>query len=153
MISAPMPGGSAPASLPRARGLDELHAFAPLVIYDGDCMFCASFAKMYRARESLGPLTLWNARDIEQPLLGLLMARYNLDDGMLFVEGERIYFGADAVHALALVTSGSSLFNRLNGAMFRSPKLARLLYPVLRAGRNASLALRGKSQIRDAPGR
>jgi predicted DCC family thiol-disulfide oxidoreductase YuxK len=136
-----------------ARGIDDLQAFAPLVIYDGDCLFCASFAKMYRARDSLGPLTLLNARDIEEPLLGLLMARYNLNEGMLFVEGGRIYFGADAVHALALVTSGSSLFNRLNGVIFRSPRLARLLYPVLRAGRNASLALRGKRQIHEAPER
>ncbi|MCG8545260.1 MAG: hypothetical protein MJE12_13750 [Alphaproteobacteria bacterium] len=42
---------------------------------------------------------------------------------------------------LALMGSPSGTFNRLNRATFRAPILARLLYPVLRAGRNLGLRI------------
>jgi predicted DCC family thiol-disulfide oxidoreductase YuxK len=126
---------------------EDLTALQPLVIYDGDCIFCASYVKMYRARKSLGDFRLLDARTIRPDLRSELMRRYDLNEGMLFVEGGVVYYGADAVHALALVTSGSGLFNKVNGAIFRSKALSRLLYPVLKAGRRLTLFLRGKSMI------
>jgi len=48
---------------------------------------------------------------------------------------------------LALLSTPSSGFNRLNAALFRSPTASRLLYPVLRAGRNAVLRLLGRGKI------
>jgi hypothetical protein len=44
----------------------------------------------------------------------------------------------------------SDLFNRLNAALFRSPRVARLLYPMLRGGRNAVLRLLGRTKLADA---
>ena len=58
------------------------------------------------------------------------------------------YHGHDCIHMLALLSTPSSAFNRLNAARFRAPRAARLLYPVLRTGRNAALRLLGRSKIR-----
>lgn len=126
---------------------DGLFALQPLVLYDGECVFCASYVKMYRARASLGRLTLLDARAIDPAVRAALMARYDLNEGMLFVEGGTVYHGADAVHALALVTSGSGLFNKANAAIFRSKPLARFLYPALKFGRRVTLFLRGRRLI------
>jgi len=59
----------------------------------------------------------------------------------------RTYHGADCLHVLAGLSSRSGLFNKLNAAVFRRRALARLLYPVLRAGRNATLGLLGRARF------
>jgi predicted DCC family thiol-disulfide oxidoreductase YuxK len=128
--------------------LDDLRRHSPVIIYDGDCIFCENYVRLYRARQSLGRIMLLNARELPEALKLDLKRSYDLNEGMLFIEGERVYFGADAVHALALVTSSSTIFNRLNGMVFRSKRLSRLLYPLLKFGRQMTLLVRGKSQIR-----
>jgi hypothetical protein len=47
-----------------------------------------------------------------------------------------------------MLTSGSDTFNRMNAAIFRSPTLSRLFYPILRAGRNATLRALGRTKVR-----
>src|SRR5262249_37501864 len=54
----------------------------------------------------------------------------------------------DALNALALLTTPSGHFNRATAWLFSSPALSRLLYPVLRAGRNATLTLLGRAPLR-----
>ena len=49
---------------------------------------------------------------------------------------------------MSLLTSRSGLLNRAIAAVFRSPRLARLLYPAMRLGRRVTLALLGRSTIR-----
>jgi hypothetical protein len=66
---------------------------------------------------------------------------------MIFAYGGRAYWGADAIHAIALLTARSGPFNRINAALFRNKMLARLAYPGLRAGRNLALFLKGRPQI------
>lgn len=88
-----------------------------------------------------------NAREIDEPIRADLMKQYDLNDGMLFVEGGKVYHGAEAVHALALVTSGVGWFNKINGAIFRSKSLSSALYPLLKAGRRLTLFVRGKKSI------
>ncbi len=102
---------------------------------------------MYRAKESLGALTLWNARELSEDLRNSIGANYDLNEGMLFVNAGHLFHGADAVHALALVTSGSTYLNRLNASIFRSQTLSKMLYPLLKLGRRLTLFLRGKSKI------
>jgi hypothetical protein len=48
---------------------------------------------------------------------------------------------------LALLSSRGTLFNRINALVFRSYERARLLYPILRAGRNVTLKILGRRKI------
>ncbi len=119
----------------------------PLLVYDGDCPFCASYVKLVRIREACGALELIDARAGGPAVDALVAAGYDLDEGMVLKIGAAYYHGADCIHALALMGSPSGLFNRFNAWVFASPKRARLLYPVLRACRNLALRLLMKKKL------
>lgn len=120
-----------------------------LIVYDGQCPFCSRYVKLVRLRESLGQVRLVNAREGGPIVEELQRAGVDLDEGMALKLDGRLYHGHDCLHMLALLSTPSSAFNRLNAALFRSPRAAWLLYPVLRAGRNTALRLLGRSKIRE----
>ena len=73
----------------------------------------------------------------------------DLDEGMAVMFQGRLYHGAGAMNMLAILGSDGGIFNRVNGALFRHPRLARLLYPVLVRGRWIALRLLGRRLIAD----
>jgi predicted DCC family thiol-disulfide oxidoreductase YuxK len=119
-----------------------------LIVYDGECPFCSRYVKLLRLRESLGSFELIDARTGHPAARDLAARGFDLDEGMALIDGESVYFGDECVHRLALMSTPVGAFNRLNAAIFRSPRLSALLYPALRAGRNATLFLLGRRKIR-----
>jgi len=117
------------------------------LVYDGDCPFCSRYVGLLRLRQALGPVTLINAREPHAIVERLRARGVDLNEGMALVDGDRISHGQDCIHELALMTTQSGLFNRLNAAIFRSRRASALLYPVLRAGRNATLRLLGRPRL------
>jgi predicted DCC family thiol-disulfide oxidoreductase YuxK len=117
------------------------------LIYDGDCPFCSRYAQLARIREALGPLRLINAREHPDLVRQLAEKGYDLDKGMVLQTGEKIYFGDECLNALALMSTRSGVFNTLTGAVFRSKKVSRWVYPVLRCGRNVILRILGRKKI------
>lgn len=117
------------------------------LLYDGECPFCSRYVRHVRLREAVGIVSMANAR--EQPALVAEASRlgYDVDTGMVLKLDGRYYHGADCVHALALLTTSSGWFNRLNALMFRSSAVAKVVYPVLRSGRNLVLKLLGRSRL------
>jgi predicted DCC family thiol-disulfide oxidoreductase YuxK len=134
--AAPKPGGTDLAALEDA-----------WLVYDGDCPFCSRYVRYVRFRDAVGEVHLVNAREGGPVVDEVVRHGLGLDEGMVLVMGGRLYHGADCIQALALMSSGSDTFNRLNAAVFRSASLARLLYPVLRAGRNGVLRALGRRKI------
>jgi predicted DCC family thiol-disulfide oxidoreductase YuxK len=120
------------------------------IVYDGDCPFCSAYVKLIRLRESLGRVELVNARDGGPLVAEALAAGADLDQGMALKLDGRFYFGDECVHRLALLSTPSGLFNRVNARVFRSRAASRTLYPVLRAGRNAALKLLGRRKFGDS---
>lgn len=119
------------------------------LIYDGDCPFCSRYVRYVRFRDAAGSVQLIDARDGGEIVEEILRAGYDLDEGMVLKVGDRIYHGADCIHALALMSSESGFFNKLNAWMFRSPARSRVLYPFLRTGRNCVLRLLGRRKFHD----
>ncbi len=118
-----------------------------VLVYDGDCPFCSRYVRLVRLRESLGGLTLVNARD-GGPIVDQVRAEgHDLDQGMVLMMDGHTYHGDACIHRIALMSSSSGLFNRLNRLVFSSPRASRLLYPVLRTGRNATLRLLGRRSL------
>ena len=72
---------------------------------------------------------------------------FDIDQGMVLKMNHQFYFGADAIHMLALIASPSTVFNRFNIWIFRSRRRSELLYPVLRACRNFLLKLLRRTKI------
>jgi predicted DCC family thiol-disulfide oxidoreductase YuxK len=121
------------------------------IVYDGACPFCTRYVRLLRLKEQVGEVRLVDARAPEgegHVVERLRSAGCDLDDGMAIVRGDRIAHGEDCVHQLALMSTTSGAFNRFNGWVFRSSTRARVLYPILRAGRNAMLRMLGIAKMR-----
>jgi predicted DCC family thiol-disulfide oxidoreductase YuxK len=111
------------------------------LVYDGDCPFCSRFVRYMRLRDSVGPLAMIDSRTGGPEVDEVCRLGFDLDQGMALKFHGSFYHGAACVHVLALLSTRSGLFNRTVSVAFRSPRAARLLYPVLRAGRNLTLVL------------
>ena len=125
------------------------------LVYDRQCPMCEYYCTLSRVRESAGRLVLVDARDGGPLMDEITGAGLDIDDGMVLKVGDRLYYGADAIHALSLLGTRSGVFNRLAFWTFRSRRVARVLYPALRAGRNLVLKLLGRTRINNLvrPGR
>ncbi len=118
-----------------------------LLVYDKQCPVCNSYCRSVRIDESVGDVRLIDARESSDALDEISALGLDIDQGMVLkMEGE-IYYGADAIHALALISSRSGFFNRLNYLMLYSKRVSRILYPVLRGCRNLLLKILGKTKI------
>ncbi|WP_165611821.1 DCC1-like thiol-disulfide oxidoreductase family protein [Cognatiyoonia koreensis] len=117
------------------------------IYYDGECPFCTRYVKMLRLRESLGEIALVDLRTHAEKRAELEREGFDVDQGMVVeTEGRRVG-GADATNALALMSTPSNLFNRLNQMIFAQPLLSATVYPVLRSGRWLTLFLMGRDAI------
>jgi predicted DCC family thiol-disulfide oxidoreductase YuxK len=118
-----------------------------LLVYDTECPACDAYCRLVRICDSVGKLKLVNARE-PGPIMDEITARgLDIDQGMVLKIGGQLYYGSDAIHALALISSRSGVFNRLNYRIFKSRFLSRVIYPILRFCRNLLLKILGKSKI------
>ncbi|APW43166.1 DCC1-like thiol-disulfide oxidoreductase family protein [Rhodoferax saidenbachensis] len=118
-----------------------------LLVYDAECPACDNYCRVVRIRETVGELVLVDARSNDPVLAEITNLGWDIDQGMVVKLGGVLYYGADAIHALALIGSTSGIFNRLNYWLFKSPWRAAVLYPVLRSCRNLLLKLLRKTKI------
>lgn len=126
---------------------DDLSEDTILLVYDKQCPACDQYCQFVRIRESVGELRLIDARKSSEIMSEITALGLDIDQGMVVKIREQIFYGADAIHVLALMSSRSGLFNRLNFWAFRSKPASRLLYPVLRSCRNLLLKILGKTKI------
>lgn len=117
------------------------------LVYDGACPLCTRFAIHTRLRDSIGSLRVVDSRTGGPEVDEVCRLGFDLDQGMVLKLHGTFYHGAACVHVLALLSTRSGLFNRTLSIVFRSHMVARLLYPVLRAGRNLTLFLLGRRRL------
>ena len=121
---------------------------APIwLVYDKECPVCDDYCRRVRITKSVGELRLIDAREASDIMDEITAAGMDIDQGMVLKVNDVLYYGADAIHALALLSSRSGFFNRLNYYLLRSQRLAQMLYPVMRSLRNLLLKMLGKTKI------
>jgi predicted DCC family thiol-disulfide oxidoreductase YuxK len=118
-----------------------------LLVYDKECPACNNYCQVVRIRQDIGDLKLVDAREDSEVMREITAQGLDIDQGMVLKMGGRLYYGSDAIHALALISSRSGLFNRMNYWIFKSRTLSAILYPVLRTCRNLLLKLLGVTKI------
>ncbi|KKO48935.1 hypothetical protein VT06_09365 [Arsukibacterium sp. MJ3] len=118
-----------------------------MLIFDGDCPLCRNYSQAVRIRQSLGQLHLVNARNDAAMRSELQRRQLDIDQGMVLKLGDNWHHGAEAVQMLAMISSRSGLFNQFHYWLFKSPGRTKLMYPFLRACRNALLTLLAKTKI------
>ena len=120
------------------------------IVYDGECPYCSRFVEMLRLRAAIGDVKLVNARDDHPIVAWIREKKIDLNEGLVFIQNGKVSHGHECIHKIALLTSPSDAFNRLNALIFRSDTAARLLYPILRFGRNTTLKLLGRRKLDSA---
>ncbi|WP_293759420.1 DCC1-like thiol-disulfide oxidoreductase family protein [uncultured Paraglaciecola sp.] len=118
-----------------------------LLVYDRECPACNAYCKVVKIRESVGDLRIVDARKNSEVMNEITAQGLDIDQGMVLKMGEQLYYGADAIHTLALIGSRSGILNRLNYWMFKSKIISRVFYPLLRASRNLLLKILKKTKI------
>jgi predicted DCC family thiol-disulfide oxidoreductase YuxK len=119
--------------------LTEAHPAA--IVYDGACPFCRRYIRLLRLKQAVGPVELIDARGAPAAVGVLRKAGCDLNEGMVFLHGGGVYFGEEAMHRLALLTTPSDAFNRITAWVFARPALGRAVYPAFKLARRAALAL------------
>jgi hypothetical protein len=117
------------------------------LVYDKQCPVCDLYCSLARIRADVGDLKLVDARDGGPLMSEITAAGLDIDEGMVLKVGTRLYYGADAIHVLSLMSTRAGVFNRIAYCSFRSPAGARILYPILRAMRNLLLKLLARTKI------
>jgi len=118
-----------------------------VLVYDGECPVCSAYVRYLRLTEATGQPLLVNARDGGEWVQRVLAEGLDLDEGMALHYGGSWYHGADCLHVLAMLSTPVGAFNRINAWLFGNQRLARVSYPVLRAGRNTLLRLLGRRRF------
>ena len=118
-----------------------------LLVYDRECPACNAYCQVVQIRKSVGELKIVDAREDSEVLTEITSKGLDIDQGIVLKAGDQLYYGSDAIHALALMGSRSGVFNRLNYWIFKSKTVSKILYPVLRSCRNLLLKILGKSKI------
>jgi predicted DCC family thiol-disulfide oxidoreductase YuxK len=118
-----------------------------LLVYDKECPACNTYCRLIRTRETVGSLKIIDARKNSRIMDEITRSGLDIDQGMVLIIGEKLYYGSDAMHSLALISSRSGIFNRINYWVFKSKSVSSLLYPVLRVFRNLLLKILGKMKI------
>jgi predicted DCC family thiol-disulfide oxidoreductase YuxK len=117
------------------------------VVYDGECPFCTNYVGLMKLRKSIQKVELIDART-DHPTVRMLSLRgYDLNEGMVVVYNDEVHYGKDAVVALSALSGNLGLPGRIVSAILRSERRSAFLYPILKAGRRATLALLGRSKI------
>ncbi len=118
-----------------------------IIVYDGDCPVCRNYVRFIRLKETFGQVILIDARNRGKVVEGLIAKDINLDEGMVLLTGDQIYHGSECINMLALMSTKSGVFNKLNAFIFQSTYLSRSLYPFMRTGRNLLLKILNKKKL------
>ena len=116
------------------------------LVYDRQCPVCRYYAGKIRLEN--GEVDRVDAREACAFTDELETLGYDLDEGMILQDGDQLFFGSDALHELALRSSKEDGFNRIMSRLFRSPRVAAVLYPLLTRLRRLLLRLLGRTPIK-----
>ena len=122
------------------------------LIFDSECPVCVGYSEAVDTDLTTGPLQRISARTDHELVKRATAEGLDLDEGMVVLHQGKFYHGADALRVMADLAPRSGLANRLNRLFFRSTRATRLMYPVLRGGRNALLRLLGRTKIGNLAG-
>ena len=127
--------------------MDSTETETVYLVYDGECPFCSAYVNYVRVQKSIGTFKLIDAREGGSIVDDIIERGFDLDEGMVLVMNGQYYHGHDCINHLALLSTSSGVFNRINAFIFRSKTVSRLLYPILRFGRNLVLRMLGRKKF------
>jgi predicted DCC family thiol-disulfide oxidoreductase YuxK len=117
------------------------------VIYDGECPFCTTYVEYCHLQDAFPGVVLTNAREIPDRVAAFRADGMDVDQGMIVIYGDAVYYGDRAMGLLAHISRSGALLQGILRFLFRWPAIAVPVYVLLRSGRNLTLALLGRKKI------
>ncbi|SBO42271.1 DCC1-like thiol-disulfide oxidoreductase family protein [Cyanobium sp. NIES-981] len=115
---------------------------APLLVFDGGCVFCRQFALLSELKGGIPDLEIRDGRADTELRRALAARGYHLRDGAMVVQGNRVWHGADAIAWISARMQPSAALLRVLKALMAERRRAEQLYPLLLLARRAALAWR-----------
>ncbi len=137
-------GAGAPGPANQARG--------PVLVFDGGCPFCRHFAELSELRGGIPGLTIRDGRAETALRQELARRGFQLRDGAMVLDGERVLHGAAAIAWLCERMAPSAALLRLLAPLLGDSRRSREVYPLLLLARRAALGLRRLPVDPDAGG-
>lgn len=135
-------GVHSPELLSRAEDGSETPA-GPILVFDGGCIFCRHFAELSELRSGIPGLVIRDGRSDTELRRSLARQGFQLRDGAMVIEGERVWHGAEAITWLCARMTPSAALLRVLSPLMADGERARRLYPLLLLARRVTLGLRG----------
>lgn len=116
---------------------------APVLVFDGGCVFCRHFAELSELRSGIPGLRIRDGRAERELRESLERRGFRLRDGAVLIDGPRVLHGSEAIQWLCSRMAPSAALLRLLAPLLATPARARALYPLLLLARRGALAARG----------
>ena len=125
---------------------------APVLVFDGGCVFCRHFAELSELRSGIPSLQIRDGRSDHQLRRQLAERGAPLRDGAVLLVGNEILHGAAAIQWLCARMRPTAALLRLLAPLLATQPRAKGFYPLLLLARRCALASRGLPVDPDAPG-
>lgn len=117
------------------------------LVYDPKCPVCEFYCQRIDVSDGAGKLCRIDARKESPVMEEITAAGLDIDSGMVVKIDDELYYGSEAIHQLALLSSRKGFLNRIAYWVFRHRRAALILYPVLAACRNLLLKILRRTRI------
>ncbi len=118
-----------------------------LLVYDKECPVCDMYCQLVKIQNNNNEFKIIDAREKNEVMEEITAQGFDIDEGMILKMKGKLYYGSNAIHALAMISNRSDIFNRLNYWIFRSETISNGFYPILRFCRGLLLKFLGKTRI------
>ncbi len=117
------------------------------IIYDGECPLCDNYIRRLRLVKTFGAIEIVDARAEPQKTKEYWERGYDLDEGMIVVIDEAVYYGAEAATMLARLSTNSAFLGKIHRWTLSQAAVSKLAYPVMKACRRIALRMIGRTGL------
>ena len=125
---------------------------APVLVYDGGCIFCKAFAQLAELKGGIPDLDIVDGRADHQLRSELTAKGAPLRNGAVVMDEGRVLHGAEAIQWICERMEPSDALLSVLAPLMAEEKRAGFFYPFLLTARRVALAARGLPVDPDAAG-
>ena len=119
-------------------------------VYDGECPFCNHFAELLELKSKMNNISIRDARKSPELVKELLNKGYNIDQGAILLNEDKIFHGHEAINTICKqIKNPSSNLLKILSFTFKSSKRAKFIFPFLVTARRFALISKGVSTSLD----
>lgn len=116
------------------------------LLYDGECPICRQYS-LYLELKKKYDIRIVNARSVPELIKQLYDKGFDINRGMILIDGDKIYHGHEVLIQMRLLTKQEGFFDKLNSYFLSFPLFVKFIYPFIKAFRKVLLFFLGVKNI------